>query len=312
MKKKEFKKLMKKENKEFKNYYLYEMIIIIFLVLLCILNIILDFNEIIPSNVFNINLIFTLIVAIPMIIIDMLNDIQINKMYKQHEEENKIPEYKNKTKLLKILVVLSIIITIIESGIILNNILSKDNETISEIENILEITSNKGNIVQTQYENFGGFSLKIPTDFKIMNDEMLKIKYPTGNPPSLVYTNERGTINIALVMNDVAMENTQIEEYTKLMESTYKEYSKDTKINFWERNNHKIGELEFITQASDTEIYNHIIAFSIDGKLRLVNFNCTRELYEEWKDISKFIIDSIKFANNGKGISVAILESDDH
>lgn len=79
------------------------------------------------------------------------------------------------------------------------------------------------------------------------------------------------------------------------METTYKEYSKDTKINFWERNNHKIRELEFITQASDTKIYNHIIAFSVDGKLRLVNFNCTQELSEEWKDISKFIIDSIKF-----------------
>lgn len=295
MKKKEFKKLMKKENKEFKNYYLYEIIIIILLVALCILNTILYFYEIIPSNVFNINLIFTLIAAIPMIIIDVLNDIEINKMYKQHKEENKIPEYNNKTKLLKILVVLSIIITIIESGIILNHILSKDNEIISEIENILEITSNKGNIIQTQYENLGGFSLKIPTDFKIMNDEMLKIKYPTENPPSLVYTNERGTINIALVMNDVAMKNTQIEEYTKLMESTYKEYSKDTKINFWERNNHKIGELEFVTQALDTEIYNHIISFSIDGKLRIVNFNCTKELSEEWKDISKFIINSIKF-----------------
>ena len=160
----------------------------------------------------------------------------------------------------------------------------------------MEITSNKGNIIKTQYEDFGGFSLKIPTEFKIMSDEMLNVKYPNGNPPSLVYTNERGTINVALVMNDVAMKNTQIEEYIKTMESTYKNYSKDVKVNFWEINNHKIGEIEFTTQASDTEIYNHIIAFSVDGKLRLVNFNCTKELEDEWKEISKFIIDSIKFA----------------
>ena len=62
-----------------------------------------------------------------------------------------------------------------------------------------------------------------------MSDEMLNVKYPNGNPPSLVYTNERGTINVALVMNDVAMKNTQIEEYIKTMESTYKNYSKDVK-----------------------------------------------------------------------------------
>lgn len=147
-------------------------------------------------------------------------------MYKQYDNDSKIPEYKDKTKILKILLVISIIIVVIESSNIIKDISSKENVNISEIENILEITSNKGNIIQTQYENFGGFSLKIPKDFKIMSDEMLKVKYPKGNPPSIVYTNERGTINIALVLNDVAMKNTQIEEYTKLMESTYKEYEK--------------------------------------------------------------------------------------
>lgn len=124
---------------------------------------------------------------------------------------------------------------------------------------------------------------------------MISVKYPNGNPPSLVYTNERGTINVALVMNDVAIRNTQIEEYVKTMESTYKDYAKDVKVNFWERNNHKIGEMEFTAQASDTEIYNHIIAFSVDGKLRLVNFNCIEEFSEEWKEISEFIIKSIEF-----------------
>lgn len=295
MKKKDFKKMMKKENTSFKDYYLYESIIIIFFVIMCIVNIVLNANNVISLNVCILNNILTIICAVPIIIIDLKNDFEINKMYKNYENNNKIPEYQDKTKMLKILLVISVIIIMIESGIIIKDIYSKENSNISEIENRLEVTSNKGNIIQTQYEDFGEFSLKIPKDFKIMNDERLKIKYPTQNPPSIVYTNERGTINVALVMNDVTMKNNQIEEYTKLMESTYKEYSKDTKINFWERNNHKIGEIEFITQASDTEIYNHIIAFSVNDKLRLVNFNCTKELSEEWKEISKFIIESIKF-----------------
>ena len=79
------------------------------------------------------------------------------------------------------------------------------------------------------------------------------------------------------------------------MESTYKNYSKDVKLNFWERNNHKIGEMEFTTKGSDTEIYNHIIAFSVNDKLRLVNFNCTKEQMSEWREVSKFIVDSIMF-----------------
>lgn len=125
--------------------------------------------------------------------------------------------------------------------------------------------------------------------------EIVNVKYPNGNAPSLVYTNDKTTINVALVMNDVTMKNNHIEEYVKTMESTYKNYSKDVKLNFWERNNHKIGEMEFTTQGSDTEIYNHIITFSVNDKLRLVNFNCTKEQMSEWREVSKFIVDSIMF-----------------
>ena len=97
-----------------------------------------------------------------------------------------------------------------------------------------------------------------------------------GNAPSLVYTNERGTINIAFVLNDVAMKNEEIEEYTKAMETMYSQYANDININFFERDNHKIGEMKFISTASDTYIYNHIIAFSVDGKLRLVKIMTDR------------------------------------
>ena len=144
-------------------------------------------------------------------------------------------------------------------------------------------------------ELFDGFKIKIPSEFKIMSDEILNVKYPNGNAPSLVYTNDKTTINVVLVMNDVTMKNNQIEEYVKTMESTYKNYSKDVKLKFWERNNHKIGEMEFTTEGSDTEIYNHIITFSVNDKLRLVNFNCTKEQMNEWQKVSKFIMDSIMF-----------------
>lgn len=291
MKKSEFKKMMKKENKAFKNYYIYEMIIILLLLIMVVGNVFFTSRELIPNNITIFNSVLIVIIAIPIIITDMKNDKEIKEMYKSYINGNEKTEYKDKTKNLKIVVVISVVAILISSIITIKNISVNQ----SKIEDTLTITSNKGNVIETQYEEFGGFSLKIPTDFQIMSDEMISVKYPNGNSPSLVYTNERGTINVALVMNDVAIKNTQIEEYIKIMESTYKNYTKNIEINFWERNNHKIGEMEFWTQASDTEIYNHIIAFSVDGKLRLVNFNCTKELSEEWKEISKFIIESIKF-----------------
>ena len=33
--------------------------------------------------------------------------------------------------------------------------------------------------------------------------------------------------------------------------------------------------------------------FSVDGKLRLVNFNCTEDLRTEWEEVGDFIINSL-------------------
>ena len=293
MKKNEFKKMMKKENKAFKNYYIYEMILILLLVVIVIPNIILTINDMIPLNITIINTFLIIIVALPIVVFDIKNDLDIKSMHQYYLKEKKIPEYKDKTKILNVCLMISIAVLITWAVITIPNITKTEN--LSEIENTLVITTNKGNNIETQYEMFDGFKIKIPSEFKIMSDEIVNIKYPNGNAPSLVYTNDKTTINVALVMNDVTMKNSQIEEYVKTMESTYKNYSKDVKLNFWERNNHKIGEMEFTTEGSDTEIYNHIIAFSVNDKLRLVNFNCTKEQMSEWQKVSKFIMDSIMF-----------------
>ena len=293
MKKNEFKKMMKKENKAFKNYYVYEMIFILLSAIIVIPNIILTINNMIPFNITIINTLLIIIVALPIIVLDIKNDLDIKSMHQYYLKEMKIPEYKDKTKILNVYLMISIVVLIVWAIITIPNITKTEN--LSEIETTLVITTNKGNNIETQYEMFDGFKIKIPSEFKIMSDEIVNVKYPNGNAPSLVYTNDKTTINVVLVMNDVTMKNSQIEEYVKTMESTYKNYSKDVKLNFWERNNHKIGEMEFTTQGSDTEIYNHIITFSVNDKLRLVNFNCTKEQMNEWQKVSKFIMDSIMF-----------------
>lgn len=295
MKKSEFKKMMKKENKAFKNFYLFGGIITFLLIVVIILNVFFNFNEIIPLSAFIINAILAFAVVIPFSIIDIKNDKEFQAMYKSYQKDGKTPEYKDKTNSLKILLILSILVVVIDGFIMTKYILMNENDKNNIIDTSLKVTTNQGNTIITQYENLGGFSLKIPTDFDIMSAEAISIKYPNGNPPSLVYTNERGTVNIAFVLNDVAMGNNEIEEYTKAMETMYRQYADNIDINFFERNNHKIGELTFISPATDTNIYNHIIAFSVEDKLRLVNFNCTEELLEEWEDISDFIIHSIQF-----------------
>ena len=69
-------------------------------------------------------------------------------------------------------------------------------ENLSEIENALVITTNKGNNIETQYEMFDGFKIKIPSEFKIMSDEIVNIKYPNRNASSIIFNSFVSIFNI--------------------------------------------------------------------------------------------------------------------
>ena len=296
MKKSEFKKLLKNENVSAKKYAVYSAIIILLYVIMLGITIYLQYTKIIPNSLsFIIGGAMIVFAVIPSIIVDLQNENQIKELYNNYQKDNKMLEYKDKTKYLKVIIVLELLLTLVASIYIIPNYIINKTNTNEELLNTLTITTNKGNVIETQYEDFGQFSLKIPKEFKIMSDEVIAIKYPSGNAPTLVYTNETGSINVVLNLNDVPMKNSDIEKYIKTMEDTYKQYVNSINVDFWERNNYKIGEIEFISPATDTNIYNRMIAFSVNGNLRIVSFNCTEKYIDEWKEVSEFIIESIIF-----------------
>ena len=51
--------------------------------------------------------------------------------------------------------------------------------------------------------------------------------------------------------------------------------------------------LNLMTPALDTEIYNSIYVTVLDGKILLISFNCTKELYDDWFETSEIIMNSI-------------------
>ena len=70
--------------------------------------------------------------------------------------------------------IISIVVLIVWAIITIPNITKIEN--LSETEKTLVITTNKGNNIETQYEMFDGFKIKIPSEFKIMSDKALKGK----------------------------------------------------------------------------------------------------------------------------------------
>lgn len=139
--------------------------------------------------------------------------------------------------------------------------------------------------------------LKIPKGFDIMSEELMKVKYPSERRPTLVYSNESGGINVALNLTQNQANQQMIPAYKDNFVQTFKNLYpsaewKDSGVKTI--NGKKVGFLELVTPAMDTEIYNLMFFTDLDGKLLLCTFNCTKKSIDEWTPIAKEIMNSLK------------------
>ncbi len=142
----------------------------------------------------------------------------------------------------------------------------------------------------------GKVEILVPKHFGIMPEEMLLLKYPSANRPTLVYSDEDGTVNIAFNLTASKASQQQLESYKKVFISTFKSSFPNAE---WEGNGikeingRKVGYLEVVTQAIDTKIYNLLFFTDLDGRLLICTFNCTVENRAEWDEPGKRIFNSL-------------------
>lgn len=199
-----------------------------------------------------------------------------------------------KAKIIFYIVCAIIIVCCTTITLILNKQTEKLKEE-SEIYNTFDVQLKDGTKIETEYFNFeNAFYLKIPKDFKPMDFELVKKKYPNGNAPKYVYTNMKTNVNIAASVTDTKMKDSQIKDYVKSMKDTFKDFD-DLKTKTYTKEKRVFGEMEFVSPAEDTDIYNHMLFFTTNEKLTIVTFNCTKELQENYKKLGDFVIKSIMF-----------------
>lgn len=198
------------------------------------------------------------------------------------------------------MVLVSLVVAIILIGcyIVPKYILSGEKEVVKENnKETFEVTRNDGVVIKTEYYTFDNdkFYLKIPKEFDSMASDILSVKYPNGNVPTYVLTNEETTINVVVNVTKDKINNESITPFLESMKQTLETSSEIIESNVYEKENHNIGEIKFISKAVDTDIYNHMIIFSVDDTLRIVSFNCTKELKDNWESVGEFVIDSLTF-----------------
>lgn len=130
-----------------------------------------------------------------------------------------------------------------------------------------------------------------------MSEDKAKAKYPYENRPSIIYTNESASVNIAFnyTQNQASNENLQaiMDAMKESFENLYPSaqwYTSEVKTI----NDKDIGVLELITPAIDTEVYNLMWFTDLDGKLLIATFNCTKEQIDEWKPVGEVILSSFE------------------
>ena len=137
----------------------------------------------------------------------------------------------------------------------------------------------------------------VPKDFNVMSEEKVKLKYPIGKGPTLVFTNEEATINVAFSTTPDLASEYLIPEYLETFKNTYENifpsaiwYSSGVeKIN-----GKNIGKLEFLSPAAiDTKVYNLIFFTDLDGALLIVTVNAKEKQMNDWKPIAHEIMNSI-------------------
>ena len=178
----------------------------------------------------------------------------------------------------------------------LNQDLQKQQQELDELANMQAFTKS-GEAVEMQLLNLkdGRFFLKIPSVFAPMEESLIAVKYPSGNAPTHVFTNERTTINVVLNITEDKIQDDEIAQYIKYMEQGLSGNMEVLSSGVSEKAGRQIGEISFRSAAVDTDIYNHFLAFSDDGNLVLITFNCTVNLQDEWQPVGDFILQSLHF-----------------
>ena len=143
----------------------------------------------------------------------------------------------------------------------------------------------------------GKVQVLLPKSFNQMTSEMLAAKYPASNRPTLVYTNEDGSINFAFnhTVNQVTDDKLPevLPAFVQQFNSIYPQ------IRWFKKEMEKVNGksfivMEFITPAVDTRIYNLMYITELEGKMLMCSFNCMESQKSEWESKAKQALNSVE------------------
>ncbi|MBN2008701.1 hypothetical protein JW960_05105 [candidate division KSB1 bacterium] len=141
----------------------------------------------------------------------------------------------------------------------------------------------------------------VPSNFQIMSEDVLKLKYPSEQRPTKVYTNEAGSVNLAFRLTDSAIPHGDISKGLPVLNTMFSHlypsaHWLDSQV--LSINNRQFGKFELITPAVDTQFYNLMFVCELDGRMLLFTFNCPKNQMKDWRPSAYKIMKSVRISNS--------------
>jgi hypothetical protein len=142
----------------------------------------------------------------------------------------------------------------------------------------------------------GKVKMLAPKELSPMSDEMWKEKYHNSNNPTLVLSDEEGTVNLIVDMTNQPSPENQLVSFKDFQLKQLKIKRPDLKLlNDGAKtvNRKKVAYFKFVSQAVDQKVFNYYFFSIVDGKILLCTFNCIEKLQKKWEPIADKIVASL-------------------
>ena len=175
-------------------------------------------------------------------------------------------------------------------------VITKEKSAVEEVKSNKVEFVNKVELYSVTLLN-EALKVQIPKEFKLMDSEMLNLKYPvTAKRPTIVYTDSIGEINIAF---NYTKDNIKAADVPKVQESILNQFKNAPAItlinsDYRDINGKDFFIIKFYSPAVDAQIYNLMFGTELNGRLLMGTFNCTVSHLQEWQPIADKIVNSLE------------------
>jgi hypothetical protein len=142
----------------------------------------------------------------------------------------------------------------------------------------------------------GMVEMLVPTAFRPMPEDILKLKYPMERRPTLVLANHAGSVSLALNHTRDPLPSKKLTEAHSAFDRMFRNMYPSAhwfRSELTSLNGRQFILLELRTPGLDTEIRNLMLATSVDERLLLITVNMTKDLEAEWLDVANRMIRSV-------------------